>query len=77
MTQLLKTASKETWLWEGHNIRYSVTGTGKPLLLIHGFGACIGHWSKNIPVLANAGYKVYAIDLLGIGGSDKAPYPIV
>ena len=72
MTQLLKTVSKETWLWEGHNIRYSVTGEGKPLLLIHGFGACIGHWSKNIPVLAEAGYKVYAIDLLGFGGSDKA-----
>jgi pimeloyl-ACP methyl ester carboxylesterase len=46
-------------------------GTGKPLVLIHGFGASIGHWRKNIPVLAEAGYRVYAIDLLGFGGSDK------
>ena len=46
-------------------------GDGKPLLLIHGFGASIGHWRKNIPALANAGYQVYALDLLGFGGSDK------
>ncbi|NES80049.1 MAG: alpha/beta fold hydrolase [Moorea sp. SIO2B7] len=46
-------------------------GTGQPLLLIHGFGASIGHWRKNIPVLAENGYRVFAIDLLGFGGSDK------
>ncbi len=46
-------------------------GTGKPLVLIHGFGASIGHWRKNIPVVAEAGYRVFAIDLLGFGGSDK------
>lgn len=46
-------------------------GTGKPLVLIHGFGASIGHWRKNIPVLAAAGYRVFALDLLGFGGSDK------
>lgn len=48
-------------------------GQGKPLLLIHGFGASIGHWRKNIPVLAEAGYRVFALDLLGFGASDKAP----
>ena len=46
-------------------------GQGKPLLLIHGFGASIGHWRKNIPVLADGGYRVFALDLLGFGGSDK------
>jgi pimeloyl-ACP methyl ester carboxylesterase len=46
-------------------------GTGTPLLLVHGFGACIGHWRKNIPVLAAGGYQVFAIDLLGFGGSEK------
>ena len=65
--------SQLDWHWQGHKIRYTVAGTGKPLLLIHGFGASIGHWKKNIPVLANAGYKVFALDLLGFGGSDKAP----
>ncbi|UBF25533.1 alpha/beta fold hydrolase [Kovacikia minuta CCNUW1] len=46
-------------------------GIGRPLLLVHGFGASLGHWGKNIPVLAAAGYQVFAIDLLGFGGSDK------
>jgi pimeloyl-ACP methyl ester carboxylesterase len=61
------------WHWQGNKIRYTVAGTGKPLLLIHGFGASIGHWQKNIPVLAEAGYQVFALDLLGFGASDKAP----
>lgn len=64
--------SQLDWHWQGHKIRYTVAGTGKPLLLIHGFGASIGHWKKNIPVLADAGYKVFALDLLGFGGSSKA-----
>ncbi|HEY9647120.1 MAG TPA: alpha/beta fold hydrolase, partial [Chroococcidiopsis sp.] len=62
-----------SWTWQGHTIRYTVAGEGRPLILVHGFGASIGHWRKNIPVLAAAGYRVFAIDLLGFGGSDKAP----
>ncbi|BAS59617.1 MULTISPECIES: alpha/beta fold hydrolase [Leptolyngbya] len=67
----LPTFEKLTWDWQGHSIQYTVLGTGEPLVLIHGFGASIGHWRKNIPVLAQAGYQVYAIDLLGFGGSAK------
>lgn len=62
---------KHTWTWKGHRICYTIQGTGLPLVLIHGFGASIGHWRKNIPVLAAAGYQVHALDLLGFGGSDK------
>lgn len=62
---------KLSWTWQGREIKYSVTGEGQPLLLIHGFGASIGHWRKNIPVFSEAGYKVFALDLLGFGGSDK------
>ena len=40
-------------------------------MLIHGFGAAIGHWRNNIPALAAAGYQVFALDLLGFGQSDK------
>ena len=73
MTALLKDSwEKLDWDWQGHKIRYTVAGKGKPLLLIHGFGASIGHWRKNIPVLAEAGYRVFALDLLGFGASDKA-----
>lgn len=61
------------WHWQDYPIRYTVQGQGKPLVLIHGFGASIGHWQKNIPVLAAQGYRVFAIDLLGFGGSAKPP----
>jgi pimeloyl-ACP methyl ester carboxylesterase len=60
-----------TWTWQGHQVRYTVMGHGEPLLLIHGFGASIGHWRKNIPLLAAKGYQVFALDLLGFGGSSK------
>lgn len=64
---------KLTWTWNGYSIPYTVTGNGRPLLLVHGFGASIGHWRKNIPALAGAGYKVFAIDLLGFGTAAKPP----
>lgn len=71
--QLTKTNlfEKLTWTWQGHQIQYTVAGQGRPLVLIHGFGASIGHWRKNIPALAESGYQVFAVDLLGFGGSDK------
>ena len=66
------TLPTQEWIWQGHRICHTVQGSGLPLVLIHGFGASIGHWRKNIPELAAAGYQVHAIDLLGFGRSDKA-----
>ncbi|MGF1479903.1 MAG: alpha/beta fold hydrolase [Cyanophyceae cyanobacterium] len=68
---IVEPLEKLSWTWQGHSIQYTVRGEGFPLLLVHGFGASIGHWRKNIPVLAEAGYRVFALDLLGFGGSDK------
>ncbi len=70
-TPTLTTFEKHYWDWNGHRICYTVMGSGAPLVLIHGFGASIGHWRKNIPVLAAAGYRVFALDLLGLGASAK------
>jgi pimeloyl-ACP methyl ester carboxylesterase len=67
----LKPLKQLDWQWRGYKIRYTESGQGKPLFLIHGFGACIGHWQKNIPALVEAGYQVYAMDLLGFGASAK------
>eukprot|EP00884_Botryococcus_braunii_P017488 jgi/Botrbrau1/4422/Bobra.0348s0012.1 len=61
-----------SWMWRGHKIQYATAGCGKPVVLVHGFGASIGHWRKNIPMLAQT-HKVYALDLLGFGMSDKPP----
>jgi len=40
------------------------------VLLIHGFGASIGHWRHTIPGLSRHA-EVHAIDLLGFGASAK------
>ncbi|MEM9541942.1 MAG: alpha/beta fold hydrolase [Cyanobacteria bacterium P01_E01_bin.42] len=69
--QTTQTLQPLDWQWRGHYIRYTEMGEGKPLVLVHGFGASVGHWRKNIPVLAEAGYRTIAIDLLGFGASAK------
>lgn len=64
----------DTFKWKGHSVNYRVEGPsdGDPVLLIHGFGASVNHWRKNFPALTEcASLRVYAIDLLGFGGSDK------
>jgi pimeloyl-ACP methyl ester carboxylesterase len=65
------TIAPQTWNWRGHSINYCHQGdSGPAVLLIHGFGASIGHWRKNIPVLAEVS-RCYAIDLIGFGASAK------
>ncbi|XP_016505954.1 uncharacterized protein LOC107823753 isoform X2 [Nicotiana tabacum] len=59
------------WTWRGHKIHYVEEGEGFPVVLIHGFGTSAFHWRYNIPELAKK-YKVYALDLLGFGWSEKA-----
>ncbi|HBC43525.1 MAG TPA: alpha/beta hydrolase, partial [Pseudanabaena sp.] len=61
------------WTWRGYGIGYCAEGLAKNLdspilILIHGFGASVGHWRKNVPVLAEH-HRVYAIDLIGFGSS--------
>ncbi len=68
-----KTPYKEgVYKWRYGNVRYVVAGTGDPVLLIHGIGvgSSLMEWEKNLGRLS-AKYKVYAIDLLGFGHSDK------
>ncbi|MCY7331365.1 MAG: alpha/beta fold hydrolase [Pseudanabaena sp. CAN_BIN31] len=63
------------WTWRGYEIGYCAEGLeenlDKPVIvLIHGFGASVGHWRKNVPVLAQSA-RVYAIDLIGFGSSSQ------
>ncbi|CAI5475968.1 unnamed protein product [Closterium sp. Yama58-4] len=41
------------------------------VVLVHGFGASIGHWRRTAAAVAGAGMRVVALDLLGLGASDK------
>jgi pimeloyl-ACP methyl ester carboxylesterase len=54
----------------GHTIFYTVKGEGKPLLLLHGYGAGIWVWEKQIEILSQS-YRVYALDVIGHGFSDR------
>lgn len=58
--------------WKFGNIRYTVAGEGKPLLLIHDLDVASSsyEWNKVIALLSNT-HKVYSIDLMGCGNSDK------
>jgi len=58
---------------EEYNINYRVEGPldGPPLLLVHGFGANVNHFRYQFETLPREGYRVFAVDLLGFGASDK------
>ncbi len=51
-------------------VRYVTAGEGPAVLMVHGLGASLSIWEKNIAPLAQ-GHTVYAIDLPGSGKSDK------
>jgi pimeloyl-ACP methyl ester carboxylesterase len=57
----------------GHSLRVVEAGlaAGPPVLLVHGWGACAYSFAELMPALADAGYRVLAIDLPGFGLSDK------
>lgn len=55
------------------NTRFWQAGdTGSAIILVHGLGGFIENWIYNIGPLA-VSHRVYAIDLLGFGRSDKKP----
>jgi pimeloyl-ACP methyl ester carboxylesterase len=68
--------AQRDWVWRGWQTRYSFSGLNSdssfpPMLFLHGFGASIGHWKHNLPFFSER-HTVYALDLLGFGGSEKA-----
>ena len=66
------------WQWQGWNCHWRVCGPtdGKPILLLHGFGASSGHWRRCAPHLVDLGWRVYGLDLLGFGASDQPSSPL-
>lgn len=61
-----------TFEWRGHQIGYTVRGSGPPVLLVHSIHAAgwSYEWNRNVEALA-PGHTVYAIDLLGFGRSSR------
>ncbi len=57
----------------GTRLHIVEAGTGPLVLLLHGFPEFWGAWQRQIPVLADAGFRTVAVDLRGYGASDKPP----
>ena len=56
---------------DGINTRYWQAGTqGSAVLLLHGIGCSVLEWARNIAALA-VSHRVFAVDLLGFGLTDK------
>lgn len=58
---------------DGVRLYYEDTGSGKPILLIHGGGLSLGWWRRQVPVLGRR-FRVVAADTRGNGRSDKTPW---
>lgn len=75
---------KTFWMWDSPHgplaMHYKEKGSGsKHIILLHGFRANTFTWRHLIDPLAEAGYHIWVIDLIGFGLSDKpieAPYDL-
>lgn len=53
------------------DLYYEDHGSGKPVVLIHGYPLSGASWEKQIPVLLDAGFRVITYDRRGFGNSSK------
>lgn len=64
--------------WRSQRVRYQMAGdpsSPHTAVLIHGLFVNSDHWRRTLKGLADAGYRAYAIDLLGSGYTTKpAPW---
>jgi len=68
-------AVDECWcVLDGYRMRYLRGGSGRPLLLLHGLLGYSFSWRFALPVLAERA-TVYAVDMPGVGFSDRPPNP--
>ena len=63
---------RRTYHWNSWDIAYRQTGSGMPVVLVHGINAAASNWEmrRNFGPLG-ADFQVYAPDLLGFGLSDR------
>jgi non-heme chloroperoxidase len=53
------------------DLYYEDHGSGKPIVLIHGYPLSGASWEKQLPVLLDAGYRVITYDRRGFGKSSQ------
>lgn len=57
----------------GTRLHVAEAGTGPLVLMVHGFPEFWGAWQHQLVALADAGFRAVAVDLRGVGASDKPP----
>src|SRR2546425_9170692 len=55
-------------------LHYEDVGSGRPIVLIHGFPLSGRSWEKQVPALLQAGYRVIAYDRRGFGYSSQPSF---
>ncbi|KAH8681225.1 Alpha/Beta hydrolase protein [Xylariales sp. PMI_506] len=75
-SQMVKLSGKNRGLNE-----FSVEHVGEPvddtIVMLHGYGAGLGFFYKNFePLTRSKGWKLYALDMLGMGNSARPPFKI-
>jgi len=53
------------------DLYYEDHGSGKPVVLIHGYPLSGASWEKQVPVLLDAGHRVITYDRRGFGRSSQ------
>ncbi len=78
MTDRSPLGCQRDWIWRGWRVRYTYlphhSSEDAPYLFLHGFGASLRQWQENLLPLSQH-RRVYAMDLVGFGGSEKATAP--
>ncbi len=69
---LLDPKNKKIYHWRFGDVSYSVTGEGRPVLLVHNLDPCSSsvEWTEIVPNLSRTN-TVYTIDLPGCGLSER------
>ena len=56
-------------------MHFTVRGEGSPIVMIHGFLDSLETWRRNVEIWSQ-NHRVYAIDVFGLGASDRVRAPI-
>jgi non-heme chloroperoxidase len=55
-------------------LHYEDVGSGRPMVLVHGFPLSGRSWEKQVPALLQAGYRVVTYDRRGFGDSSQPSF---
>tara|TARA_Y100000310_G_scaffold336418_1_gene420913 strand:+ start:196 stop:966 length:771 start_codon:yes stop_codon:yes gene_type:complete len=66
---------EKTVLIDGIKSNFKVSGEGKPLLILHGWGGSSDSWTAVDEHLSKKGFKIYRPDFPGFGKTEIPPKP--